>query len=155
MAHAILTTSNMMGTHIPSMLVNMKLAAEVDNGNVVAIGALADGEKEAFVASKPTVTTPLTGVALIAAPELFTDERIKNLDQWVNEAGKIVRGYRLHTGDEFGLTADGFDGTPAIGNAVELQASYKLKTVASATASSTQVGTIIAQDNKYFIVRVG
>lgn len=152
--HCICDTSLMLGTVSASKLVNVKLSAAVDNGNIVAIGALADGESEAFVASKPTATTPISKLALIKAPEVLADERLKNLGDFYNKAGAIVRGYLFESGDEFRLTAEGLSGTPAVGNAVEADASYKLKAVSSATGSSTQIGTIIAVEGDYFVVRV-
>lgn len=152
--HCICDTSLMLGTVSASKLVNVKLSAAVDNGNIVAIGALADGESEAFVASKPTATTPISKLALIKAPEVLADERLKNLGDFYNKAGAIVRGYLFESGGEFRLTAEGLSGTPAVGNAVEADASYKLKAVASATGSSTQIGTIIAVEGDYFVVRV-
>lgn len=152
--HCICDTSLMLGTISASKLVNVKLSAAVDNGNIVAIGALADGESEAFAASKPTATTPISKLALIKAPEVLADDRLKNLGDFYNKAGAIVRGYLFESGDEFRLTAEGLSGTPAVGNAVEADASYKLKAVSSATGSSTQIGTIIAVEGDYFVVRV-
>ena len=82
------------------------------------------------------------------------DDRLKNLGDFYNTSGSIVRAYLFESGDEFRLTAEGLSGTPAVGNAVEADASYKLKAVASATGSSTQIGTIIAVEGDYFVVRV-
>ena len=104
-AHCICDSANMSGSFLSSKHVNVKLSADVDNGNIVAIGALADGESEAFVASKPTATTPISKLALIKAPEVLADERLKNLGDFYNKAGAIVRGYLFESGDEFRLTA--------------------------------------------------
>ena len=153
-AHCICDSANMSGSFLASKLVNVKLSAAVDNGNIVAVGALADGESEAFAAAKPAANTPINKLALIHAPELMADERLKNLGDFYNKAGKIVRGYLFESGDEFRLTAEGLSGSPAVGYAVEADASYKLKAVASATGSSTQIGTIIAVEGDYFVVRV-
>ena len=153
-AHCIADASNMSGSVLSSKLVNVKLSADVDNGNIVAIGALAAGESEAFAASKPAANTPISKLALIKSPELMADERLKNLGDFYNKAGSIVRGYLFESGDEFRLTAEGLSGTPAVGNAVEADASYKLKAVSSATGGSTQIGTIIAVEGDYFVVRV-
>lgn len=153
-AHCICDTSNMIGSTAASKLVNVKLSEAVDNGNIVAIGALAAGESEAFVASKPTATTAINKLALIKAPEVLADERLKNLGDFYNKSGAIVRGYLFESGDEFRLTAEGLSGSPAVGYAVEADASYKMKAVASATGGSTQIGTIIAVEGDYFVVRV-
>lgn len=153
-AHCICDTSNMAGSTLASKLVNVKIPADLDNGNIVALGALATGESEALVGSKPAANTALKKLALIKAPEVMADERLRSLGDFYNKSGKIVRGYLFETGDEFRLTAEGLDGTPAVGNAVEAQAGYKLKTVTPATAASTQIGTIIAQEGDYWVVRV-
>ena len=153
-AHCICDSSAMSGSVLASKLVNVKLSADVDNGNIVAIGALAAGESEAFAASKPAANTPISKLALIKSPELMKDERLKNLGDFYNKAGSIVRGYLFESGDEFRLTAEGLSGSPAVGYAVEADSSYKLKAVASATGSSTQIGTIIAVEGDYFVVRV-
>jgi len=89
------------------------------------------------------------------------DERKRNLDEFINEAGRACRGYRLHKGDIFSVTKDALDGVaaPAIGNVVELKAGTKLNVAASATAGSTQVGKIIAIDvvgrYTYYVILVG
>ena len=79
------------------------------------------------------------------------DERKRNLDEFINEAGKNCRGYHIHTGDIFSVTKDALIGaeTPAVGDIVELAAGTKLKVVAAATGAtsgSTVVGKVIAID---------
>ena len=91
------------------------------------------------------------------------DERLRNLDDFYNEAGKIARGYALHTGDIFSVTKDALDGaaTPAVGDVVELKAGTKLNVVAAATGAtsgSTVVGKIIDKNivgrYTYFAIQV-
>lgn len=154
MAHCICRTDKMTGTTDAAALVNLKLHADVDNGNVVLVGALADGEREAYSTSVPAKDSKLNAIALVCAPEVPYDERKKNLNEFYNEADAIVRGYIFHNGDEFSITADGFDGTPAKGNLVELQAGVKLNAVASATTGCTAVGTIVAVEGDFYVIRV-
>lgn len=154
-AHCICDTSLMAGTKLPSKHVNIKISEDLDNGNIVAIGALADGEKEAFASAKPAANTALKKLALIKAPEVMKDERLKNLGDFYNKKDAIVRAYLFEEGDEFRLTAEGLSGTPAVGHAVEVEAGYKMKVTASATSGSTQIGTVIAQEGDYWVVRVG
>lgn len=152
-AHCICDTSNMAGTRLPSKHINIKLIADVDNGNIVAFEALASGESEAMAAKQPTATTELHKLALVKAPEVMTDERLRNLGDFYNKNGEIVRGYLFEPGDTFRLTKEGIDGTPTVGHVLEAQAGYKMKDVASA-GSNTVIGTIIAQEGDYFVVRV-
>lgn len=154
MAHCICCTDKMTGTTDAAALVNLKLHTDVDNGNVVLVGALADGEREVYSTSAPAKDSKLNAIALVCAPEVSYDERKKNLNEFYNEADTIVRGYVFHNGDEFSITVDGFDGTPAKGNLVELQAGIKLNAVASATTGCTAVGTIVAVDGDFYVIRV-
>lgn len=154
MAHCICRTDKMTGTTDAAALVNLKLHADVDNGNVVVVGARATGEREAYSTSAPTASTKLNAIALVCAPEVLYDERKKNLNEFYNESGSIVRGYILHNGDEFSVTADGLDGTPANGSIVELQAGIKLTAVAAATTGSTAVGTITDVEGDFYVIRV-
>lgn len=153
-AHCIVDSSNMAGTRLPSKHVNVKIEADLDNGSIVKFSALADGEMEAFKAEQPEAATPLKQLALIKAPEVMKDERLKSLGDFYNKSGAIVRAYLFESGDEFRLTAEGLDGTPAVGNVVEAAAGYKMKTAGSATGGSTQIGTIIAVEGDYYVVRV-
>ena len=168
MSHAVVRTDNMFGTDVRAGLVSAKYFVDttetaIDNGNVVKLVALIDGEREIFKAVAPAANTPISEVVLVAAPEVMYDERLRNLDEFYNEAGKAFRGYRLHTGDAFSVTKDALDGaaTPAVGDVVELKAGTKLNVKAAATGAtdgSTVVGTIEAIEvvgrYTYYVIRV-
>lgn len=150
--YGVIRTDKMYGTDVRSGLVSVrymgadgKTATEIENGNVVKIGDLEEGEREVYVATDVAADTALEDVALIAAPEVPYDERLKNLDEFISEAGTAVRGYKLHTGDIFSVTKEALAGveTPAVGNVVELAAGHKLSVAASATSGSTAIGKII------------
>ena len=155
MAYGIVRTDNMYGTDVRAALVSIKYMGEngstptaIENGSVLKVGALVEGEREIFVGGKVAATDKLEDVVLVASPEVVYDERKKNLDDYINEAGKACRGYRIHSGDIFSVTKEALAGetAPAVGNIVELAAGTKLKVVKSATSGSTAVGTIIAID---------
>ena len=160
MAYAIVRTDLMSGTKQPADLVSIKYQVSsvdtaIENGNVALVGALGTGEREVYLASAPTATSALEDVVLVATPELNYDERLKNLNQFRNEAGEIARGYRLRSGNVFSVTAEALTATtPAVGNIVELQADTKLKVVSSLTSGSTKVGTVIAIEGDYIVIRV-
>ena len=172
MAYGVVRTDNMYGTDVRAGLVSVKYVVTsgsgnditktetaIENGNVLKLGGLIDGEREIYEGSAPAANTDLKDVVLIASPEVMYDEHKHNLDEYINEAGKACRGYRLHTGDIFSVTADALTGTPEVGNIVELAASTKMKTAASATNGSTGVGKIIAKDvvgrHTYYAILVG
>ena len=125
----------------------VKTETAIENGNVLKIGDLMEGEREVLEGSAPAANTPLGDICLVATPELMCDERKHGLDKFINEAGRICRGYRLHHADTFSVTADALATSLSeieVGNIVELQAGTKMKVVASATSGSTTVGKIIA-----------
>lgn len=137
-----------------SMHKNVKITVDMDNGCIVELGDLATGEMEAFEGKEPTASTALNKLALIKAPEVMADEKLKSLADFYNKAGKIVRAYLFHDGFQFRMTKEGFDGTPAVGSIVEAGDGYKMKVVTDATSGSTQIGKIIAVEGNYFVVAV-
>ena len=164
--HAVIRKDRLYGTDVAPALVSLRFmdsnddGAEIDNGNVVKLVGLMDGERELYKAVAPAANTDLKDIAIVGTPEVMYDERKKNLDEFVNEADADSLGYRPHAGDMFGVTAEGLSAAAAIakGDIVELQAGTKLKVVKSATSGSTQVG-VIADINKagrytYYVVEV-
>jgi len=159
MPYAICRTDRLMGTRAESMLVSCRYQsggadAEIENGNVVELKGLMAGERELFVANAPTAGSKLTDCVLICTPEVMYDERKKDLNQFINETGTNCRGYRLHSGDVFSVTKEALEGEAKVGNAIELMAGTKWKSVASATSGSTQVGSIIELDGEYIVILV-
>ena len=166
--HGIVRTDNMYGTDVREGLVSVQYLGsdgatptEIDNGNVLKIGALKTNEREIFVGAAPAANDSIDSIVLIASPEVIYDEHIHGLENYYNEAGKICRGYRLHKGDIFSVTKEALDGAaaPAVGNIVELKAGTKLNVAASATSGSTGVGKILAVDTvgayTYYAILVG
>lgn len=159
MPYAICRTDRLMGTRVESMLVSCRYQdggadAAIENGNVVELKGLMASERELFVANAPTASSKLIDCVLVCTPEVLYDEHKKNLNQFINEAGSNCRGYRLHSGDVFSVTKEAIDGEAKVGNAVELMAGTKWKSVASATSGSTQVGSIIELDGDYVVILV-
>lgn len=147
--HAVVRTDLMFGTDVRSGLVSVKYMGsdgntptEIDNGNVLKVEALLDGEREVYKGVDVAAADEVANVVLVASVEVMYDERKRNLDEFVNEADKICRGYRLHSGDIFSVTAEALEGSPAVGQPVTLAAGTKLEVGGSGTA----VGTIIAED---------
>ena len=166
--YAVVRTDNMMGTDVSTYLDSVRFydsnnkEAAIENGNVVVVGDLLTDEREIHKATTPAANTELKKIGLVANPEVNYDERKRSLDQYINDAGRNVRIYYLHSGDEFGVTIDGLNVatgyTPKVGDAVELMAGTKLNVVATATNGSTQVGKLIAIEKAgrytYYVVRV-
>lgn len=162
--HAVVRTDNMTGTDVRSQLVSLrymgangKTPTEIDNGNVLKIGALLDSQREIYEGIDVAKDTAAQDVVLVATVEVMYDERKKNLDEFVNEAGGNLRGYRLHHGDTFSVTAEALTGDFTVGNTVELAAGTKLNVVKTATGA-TVIGTLIAKEISgrytYYVIKV-
>ena len=156
MAYAVITREKMASEFDGTKRVSLKINEDLQNGSVVVVGDLVTGKREVYETSKPSVDTKLTDIAILTTPEVDPDERKKNLSDFVNKKDALqpATGDYLTAKDIFSLTAEGFDGTPAVGNTVELQASYKLNAVATATSGSTVVGKIVDYVNGEYAVKV-
>lgn len=156
--HAIVRTDNLSGTKDGSKLVTVVCPADIDNGNVLAISGLASGEREAYTGSTPAVTTDLGSLVLVAEPEVMYDERLRKLSDFYNLSGAKARAYVLEKGNIFSVTKEALSGATAVsgdvGKIVEVAAATKLKAVASLTSGSTKVGTIIAVEGDFIVIRV-
>ena len=134
MAYGIVRTDNMYGTDVRAALVSIKYMGEdgatptaIENGSVLKVGALIEGEREIYVGGAVAANDKVEDVVLVASPEVMYDERKKNLDESVTKEA---------------LTGEA---APAVGNVVELAEGTKLSVAKDATGA-TVVGTIIAVD---------
>ena len=152
MAYGVIRVENASGITLGKDLFSLKCESAIENGHVVVVGDYISGEVRAF--STPAANTAMGKVAIIASEEIVKTKSYNTLAEFINEAGSIARGYRLVSGDIYGLTAECFEGTPAEGNVVELMAGTKLKTVKTATSGSTVVGKIVDVEGKYFVVEI-
>lgn len=118
--------------------------AEVENGVIAVISALEDGQREVYKATAAAADSDLTMCALIAAPEVMYDERKRNLDEFINEAGKAVRGYMLHVNDQFSVTAEGFVGgnVPVVGANVGIGANGKIDAAGTGLGKCVHIETV-------------
>ena len=114
MAYAVIRTDLMSGTKQPADLVSLRFydasgnKAEVENGVIVKLQGYEDGEREVMKAVAASAGDDLNDCAIVAAPEVMYDERKKNLDEFINEAGKATRGYIPRSRNVFSVTKEGF-----------------------------------------------
>ena len=148
MAYTICNLDRMSGTEDSTLLVSLKYfnasgkEAELENGAIVEIGDFIDGQREVRKATAPKADTPLSKLALVANPEVTYDEsRHHGLEEYINEAGKVIRGYRFHSNDTFSVTKEAFSATPAKGKYATVGASTKMGV--STTVSGTVIGKIV------------
>ena len=137
MAYAVTRLDNLAGTKDPTKLVSFRYHngtsyAAIENGFLVSLDSLIEGEREIWKAVAPTANQALGKLVLCATPELmYNTLEYKNLSDFINAAGSDCRGYILSSGDIFGVTVDAFasDTAPTSTN--------KYITIAAATQSMT------------------
>lgn len=163
--YAVVRTDNMSGTVEGKNLVSLVYDEDIENGCVLAIGDLVEGERELREGTAPAKDAALRDVALICSPEVVKSMSYNALSDFINLAGDPLRGYRLTPKDAFGITAEGFaeGDSPEVGYFVELNGTTKLHAVEEATGAGepdgdpttvTVVGKIIAFEDPYFVVEV-
>lgn len=156
MAYACVRTDNMSGTHQGKDLVTLRYTEDVENGNVLAIGALEAGEREVRSASAPAAKAELREVALVATPEVVKDKDNYALSDFINKKGELIRGYRFASKDVFSITKEAFaeGATLEVGANVCLNGSTKLTASEEASEDATKVGTIIAIEGAWYVIEV-
>lgn len=167
MAHGVVRTDKMYGTDVRTGMVSVAITENdgIDNGCVAILNGLktkgTGKEREIYNIAKPAVNSDFSDVVLIATPEVNSNPLEYALDAFYNKKDSVARGYRLHKGDIFSVTADALNGVgdeTAVGDLVELMVGYTLKVVSSATSGSTTIGKIIQIETvgsfKYFVIEV-
>lgn len=168
MAHAVFRSDLMSGTDVAADLVSLRFyngttssatTADVDNCVIALLGELETGEREIRKASAAADDSALANCVVIATPEVMYDERLKNLDEFYNEAGTICRGYRLRQGNMFSVTADAFASSPTsltVGTALGIGSNGKIAT--SVGNSKTTLGYLRAIETTsrytYYVIEV-
>lgn len=127
----------------------------VENGTIIEIKELEEGQREIYKAVLATSSSKLSDCAVVGTPEVFYDERQKNLDEFINEAGTAVRGYILRSRNMFSETKEGFVGgtVPEKGDEVGIGANGKLDT--AGTGFGTCVAIEVAGRYTYYVIRIG
>lgn len=141
--YCVFRSDLMSGTKQPADLVSCRVydAADeliaVENGVIVELKGYEEGEREVMKAVLATSASKLGDCAIIGSVEMFYDERQKNLDEYINEAGHICRGYIPRSRNLFAVTKEGFVGgaVPAVGAEVGIGANGKID------AAGTGLGT--------------
>ncbi len=167
MAHGIFRSDAMTGTLLAPALVSIYASADLDNGNVVAVGGYKTGEREIHTMSTPTASSALKDLAVIGSEEV--DKRNNNaaLEDFYNKTGSTCRGYMLRSGDIFSVTAEAFELaksgdtaiTPTVGTTIfEAQAGVKMLAVNTATSGSTKIGELVRIETEggktWYVIKV-
>ena len=158
--YCVIRTDLMAGTKNPDQLVSLRYyaddaVAEVENGVIVELKGYEDGQREVMKAIAATAESNLADCAVIAAPEVMYDERKKNLDEFINEAGSICRGYIPRSRNMFSVTKDGFVGGSVPAKDAEVGIGANGKIDAAGTGLGTIMAVEIAGRYTYYVVKLG
>lgn len=136
----------MASTKVGSLLRSAKQATDIENGSIVTLGDLIEGEMHLYQAQ------PLAGEAdevwfVDGVPLVYDESATMGKDDFINEAGKAFRVRKPMVNDIFSISTSmisliGAD--PVVGNLVESVAGNKVQEVASATATASFVARIEA-----------
>ena len=158
--HCVFRSDLMSGTDVAADLRSCRVYKDgeyvaVDNGTIVELEGLEEGEREVVKAKLATAASKLIDCVVIATPELFYDERQKNLDEFFNEEGTICRGYVLRSRSAFSVTKEGFVGeaVPVVGAEVGIGAEGKLD--AAGTGFGTCMAIEVAGRYTYYVIKIG
>lgn len=158
--YTVIRTDNMSGTDQRADLLSVRVydaAGEqiaVENGAIVKIGSLEDSEREIYKATLATSADAIDDCAILAGVEVMYDERKKNLDEYINEAGKAVRAYVPRNRNFFSVTAEGFVGgtVPAVDAEVGIGADGKIDT--SGTGLGVCKAIEVAGRYTYYVIQI-
>lgn len=143
------------GNILSGRFYNGSTATAIENGNLVKLDSLIDGERDLWKVVAPGAITA-SDLYVVATPEIIYDESLKSkgaLDQFINEAGANITLVPLEVGDIIGvsdacITQINGEETPEVGNYVTPSAAgTKWQEIASASLN-TEVfrGKIIARE---------
>lgn len=148
------------GTDVAADLVSFRVydtsdnEISVENGTIVELKGYEDGEREVMKAVLATASSKMEDCAIVGTVEVMYDERKKNLDEFINEAGSICRGYIPRSRNMYSVTAEGFVGgtAPSVGGNVGIGADGKLD--AAATGWGTCMAIEKAGRYTYYVIKI-
>lgn len=160
MAYTVFRSDLLHGTDSGADLVSVRVydasdnPIAVENGTIVELKEYEEGEREVWKGVLATASSKLSDCVVIGSEEVFYDERQKNLDEFINEAGTICRGYILRSRNMFSVTKEGFVGgtVPDKGDTVSIGANGKIS--ASGTGLGTTQAVEVAGRYTYYVIRI-
>lgn len=161
MAYTVFRSDLLSGTDVAADLVSCRVynaegnKIAVENGTIVELKGYEEGEREVMKAVLATASSKLDDCAIIGTSEVIYDERKKNLDEFINEAGSICRGYIPRSRNMFSVTKTGFVG----GVAPEKDAKVGIGEGGKIDSAGTGLGTVVAIEAAgrytYYVIKIG
>jgi len=161
MAYTVIRTDAMSGTNVAADLVSLRVydaegeTIAVENGTVVELQGYEDGQREVMKAVLATAESKMEDCAVVASVEVMYDATKKNLDEFINPAGSICRGYVLRSRNMYSITKEGFVGGAApasVGTEVGIGANGKIN--ASGTGYGTIMAIEVAGRYTYYVIKI-
>ncbi len=154
--HVMFRSDNMAGTILGQYLVSLRAATEIDNGMLVAVGSLEAGEREVKSMAAITANTKVGAIAVLGSEEVDKETSYNTVGGFTNKEGSIARGYILHEGGAYAVTADAFEGdTPTKDAKVYAKAGSNKHH----TAGDVEIGVCEAIETDgattWYVIRIG
>ncbi|MGN1157167.1 MAG: hypothetical protein ACI4TK_13400 [Agathobacter sp.] len=163
MAYTVFRSDLLSGTDVASDLVSVKVfdadgnAIAVENGTIVKLEGYIEGEREVMKAVLAEAGDKIEECAIIGTPEVMYDERKKNLDEFINEAGSIARAYIPRSRNFYSVTKEGFvdaSAPTAVGNTSTVGIGANGKLDKSATGWGTVEAIEVAGRYTYYVIKI-
>ena len=159
--HCVIRTDLASGVNQYADLVSLRFytgageVADVDNGVIVQLEGSEDGQREVMKAVAAAAGDDLNECAIVAGVEVMYDERLRNLEDYYNEAGKAVRGYVPRSRNLYAFTAEGFVGgnVPAVGGEVGIGEDGKIDAAGTGLGKCEHIETVGRYT--YYTIRIG
>lgn len=114
--HVMFRSDSMAGTTLGQFLASLYIDTEIDNGMLVAVGNLKEGQREVKEISAISATTKIGNIAVLGSEEVDEEKAYNSVSDFTNKEGSIARGYILHDNGAYSVTAGAFEGAaPAKG----------------------------------------
>lgn len=144
MVHTVCETTNLRAVRYAERIWDAVADKDIDNGTLGYLdGVSVEG---GVIYNFKTGTKEGSTHVLVHMPE-WTEDTSNRLnqrkDKFVNVEGIPFRCFTLHNGDEFALSAEGFEGTPEIGKFVSINANGKLAVADAPVDGAVMVGQIM------------
>lgn len=160
MAYTVFRSDLMSGTDVAADLVSLRVydaddnPIAVENGTIVELKGYEEGQREVMKAVLASASSAVENCAIVATEEVFYDERKKNLDEFINEAGSICRGYIPRSRNMYSITKDGFVGGSVPAKDAEVGLGADGKVDAAGTGYGTCMAVEIAGRYTYYVIKI-
>ena len=151
-------SDNMAGTTQGQFLATLRVTEDIDNGMLVSIGGLEDGQREVRAMTALDSDHAVPGfIAILGSEEVDKAKSFDTVGEFTNKSGSLARGYILNHGDVYAVTAEAFDGeVPAKGDEVYAKFGTYKHTTADENGAPIGVCEAVEVDGAttWYVIRV-